>query len=343
METLGVIRRSQSPYASNVVIVRKKNGALRFCFDLHHLNQLTVPDCYSLPRIDLTLDVLSRSRWFSCLDLKSGYWQVPLAEEDKCKTAFTVGPLGFWKCERMPFGLTNAPATFQRLMENCMGDLYLIYCLLYLDDIIIFSRTYEEHILRLEAFFEKLKAAGLKLSPSKCHLFKKQIKYLGHIISEDGIAVDPDKISCVKDWPVLKTVSEVQRFVGFTSFYRRFVKNFAKIAHPLNLVTQAGVHYQIKTKTKVRYPPLEWGPEQQKAFDMLKQACCRTPVLGFADYTRPFTLHTDASIEGISAVPGTASSGKAGSCLPLVGSLQYRTLTNCMYWFPLPFQLPVMI
>ena len=140
------------------------------------------------------------------------------------------------------------------------------------------------------------------MSPSKCHLFKKQIKYLGHIISEDGIAVDPDKISCVKEWPVPKTVSEVQRFVGFTSFYRRFVKDFAKIACPLHLVTQGGVHYQTKTKTKVRYPPLEWGPEQQKAFDMLKQACCSTPVLGFADYAKPFTLHTDASIEGIGAV-----------------------------------------
>ena len=302
METLGVIRKSQSPYASNVVIVRKKNGALRFCLDLRHLNLLTIPDCYSLPRIDSTLDILTGSRWFSCLDLKSGYWQVPLAEEDKCKTAFTVGPLGFWECERMPFGLTNAPATFQRLMENCMGDLHLNYCLLYLDDIIIFSKTYEEHLLRLEAVFEKLKNAGLKLSPSKCQLFRKEIKYLGHIISEEGIAVDPDKISCVKDWPVPKTVTEVQRFIGFTSFYRRFVKDFAKIARPLHLVTQGGTHYQTKTKHKVRYPPLEWGTDQQKAFDRLKQACCSTPILGFADYTKTFILHTDASTEGLGAV-----------------------------------------
>ena len=302
METLGVIRKSQSPYASNVVIVRKKNGALRFCLDLRHLNRLTVPDCYSLPRIDSTLDVLAGSRWFSCLDLKSGYWQVPLAEEDKCKTAFTVGPLGFWECERMLFGLTNAPATFQRLMENCMGDLHLNYCLLYLDDIIIFNKTYEEHILHLEAVFEKLQKAGLKLSPSKCKLFQKEIKYLGHIISEKGVAVDPSKISCVKDWPVPTTVSEVQRFIGFTSFYRRFVKDFAKIARPLHLVTQGGIHYQTKTKSRVRYPPLEWGTDQQQAFDKLKQACCDTPILGFADYSKPFLLHTDASTEGIGAV-----------------------------------------
>ena len=149
----------------------------------------------------------------------------------------------------MPFGLTNAPATFQRLMENCMGDLHLNYCLLYLDDIIIFSKTYEEHILRLEAVFEKLQKAGLKLSPSKCKLFQKEIKYLGHIISEKGVAVDPSKMSCVKDWPVPTTVSEVQRFIGFTSFYRRFVKDFAKIARPLHLVTQGGIHYQTKTKS----------------------------------------------------------------------------------------------
>ena len=218
METLGVIRKSQSPYASNVVIVRKKNCALRFCLYLCHLNRLTVPDCYSLPCIDSTLDVLTGSKWFSCLDVKSGYWQVPLAAEDKCKTAFTVRPLCFWERERMPFGLTNAQDTFQQLMENCMGDLHLNYCLLYLDDIIIFSKTYEEHLLHLEAVFEKLEKAGLKLSPSKCKLFQTRIKYLGHIISEKGAAVDPDKISCVKDWPTPTTVSEVQRFIGFTSF-----------------------------------------------------------------------------------------------------------------------------
>ena len=173
MQELGVIRESESPYASNVVVVRKKNGTLRFCLDLRHLNSLTVQDSYRLPSIDRTINTLAGSRWFSVLDLKSGYWQVPLAEEDKAKTAFTVGPLGFWECERMPFGLTNAPATFQRLMETSMGDLYLKYCLLYLDDIVIFSKTYEDHIQRLEAVFQKLHQAGLKLSPSKCRFFSE--------------------------------------------------------------------------------------------------------------------------------------------------------------------------
>ena len=174
-----------------------------------------------MPRLFLTITVFHGLilLWmpclerFSALDLKSGYWQVPLAEEDKCKTAFTISPLGFWECERMPFGLTNAPATFQRLLEDCMGDLHLKFCLLYLDDVIIFSRTYEEHLERLTAIFEKLKEAGLKLSPSKCHFFQREIKYLGHLISSNGIAVDPGKISCVKDWPKPKSVTEVQRFL----------------------------------------------------------------------------------------------------------------------------------
>ena len=131
---------------------------------------------------------------------------------------------------------------------------------------------------------------------------QETIKYLGHIISEEGIAVDPEKISCVKNWPIPKSVTEVQKFIGFTSFYRRFVKDFAKIARPLHLVTQGGTHYQTRTKTKVRYPPLEWGTDQQKAFDRLKEACCSTPIFGFADYTKTFILHTDASTEGIGAV-----------------------------------------
>ena len=151
------------------MLVRKKNGTLRFCLDLCHLNSLTIRDSYSLPSIDRTIDTLAGSSWFSVLDLKSGYWQVPPAEEDKAKTAFAVGPLGFWECRRMPFGLTNAPATFQRLMETSMGDLYLKYCLLYLDDIVI-----ENHIQKLEAVFEKLHQASLKLSPSKCHFFRRR-------------------------------------------------------------------------------------------------------------------------------------------------------------------------
>jgi hypothetical protein len=160
------------------------------------------------------------------LDLKSGYWQVEIAEEDRQKTAFSVGALGFFECNRMAFGLTNAPATFQRLMESCMGDLYLTYCLLYMDNIIVYSRTYEEHLQCLKAVFQRLHEEGLKLKPSKCRLFQKEIKYLGHIVSEDGVHTDPGKIQAVKAWPVPKTVKQVQSFLGFVGYYRRFVPNF---------------------------------------------------------------------------------------------------------------------
>ena len=171
-------------------------------------------------------------------DLKSGYWQVELEEEAKPLTAFTVGPLGFGECECMPFGLTNAPATFQRLMESCLGELHLNWCIIYLDDIIVFSRTPEEHIHRLRAVFEKLKATGLKLKPSKCDFFKKEIKYLRHVVSEQGVSTDPDKIKAVTEWPQPTTVTEVRSFLGFVSYYGRFIPNFSKVAKSLNQLLQ---------------------------------------------------------------------------------------------------------
>ena len=167
MLDIGTIRRSNSPWASPVVLVRKKDVSLRFCIDLRKLNARTVKDAYSLPCIEDTLDSLNGACIFTSLDLKSRYWQVELDEESIPLTTFTVGPLGFYECIRMPFGLTNAPATFQRLMESCLGELHLDWCIIYLDDIIIFSKNPDDHITRLEGVFEKLAKAGLKLKPSK--------------------------------------------------------------------------------------------------------------------------------------------------------------------------------
>ena len=160
------IRESESPYSSNVVLVRKKDGTLRFCIDFRKLNSRTIRDCYNLPRIVETIDTLVGAKYFTKLDLRSGYWQVEMEESDKAKTAFSVGNLGFYECNRMAFGLTNAPATFQRLMERCMGELNLKECLIFLDDILVFSQTFEEHLERLEAVFSRLKEHGLKLKPS---------------------------------------------------------------------------------------------------------------------------------------------------------------------------------
>lgn len=279
MLELGVIKRSESPYASNIVLVKKKDGTLRFCIDLRLLNNLTVRDAYALPRIDDTLDALQGAQWFSTLDLKSLYWQVEIAEEDQHKTAFTVGPLGFFECQRMPFGLTNVPATFQRLMESCMGDLYLNYCLLYLDDIVIYSKTYEEHLVRLEAVFKRLRENGLKLKPSKCKLYQRSIRYLGHIISQDGVLTDPEKIRVVQEWPVPKNATEVQSFLGFVGFYRRFIKQFSKVARPLHeVVQQSGQCHKKKGRQKTQSVPFSWGDSQQQAFEDLVKLCTSTQV-----------------------------------------------------------------
>ena len=194
-------------------------GKLRFCIDLRKLNTRTIKDAHSLPQIEETLDCLNGAEWFTSLELKSGYWQVEMEEESKALTAFTIRPLGFYECERMPFGLTNAPATFQRLMQSCLGNLHLQYCIIYLDDIIVFSKTLEEHLMRLQAVFEKLKKAELKLKPSKCQFLKQELTYLGHIISKNGIQTDSKKIEAIRKWPMPTNITEVQSFLGFTNYY----------------------------------------------------------------------------------------------------------------------------
>ena len=233
MLDIGAIRCFNSLWASPVVLVRKKDGSLRFCIDLRKLNVRTVKDAYSIPCIDDALDNLNGACIFTSLNLKSGYWQVELDEESIPLTSFTVGPLGFYECIQMP----NAPATFQRLMESCLGDLHLNWCIIYLDDIIIFSKYPDDHIKKLEGVFEKLAQAGLKLKPSKCEFFKARLKYLGHIVSLEGIATDPAKIETIQNWPVPKMVTDVHSFTGFTNYYRKFIKGYAKIACPLHELT----------------------------------------------------------------------------------------------------------
>lgn len=196
-----IIRKSSSPFSSNVVIVRKKDNKLRMCIDYRQLNQRTKKDAYALPRIEKILNALSGNKYFSILDMKSGYHQVELLEEHKERTAFTVGPLGFYEFNRLPFGLSNSPATYQRLMESCLGDLHLNICFIFLDDLIIFTKSYDEHMNRLHLVFGKLRESGLKLSPKKCNFFMKRIKYVSHIVSEAGNEIDPDKVQKAIDWP----------------------------------------------------------------------------------------------------------------------------------------------
>ena len=299
MLDLGAIRPSNSPWASAIVLVRKKDGRLRFCIDLRKLNNRTVKDAYSLPRIESILDSLGGAQIFSTLDLKAGYWQVEMAEECKAYTAFTCGPLGFYECDTMPFGTTNAPATFQRLMHDCLGELNMNWCIVYLDDIIIFSDTKEEHLKRLEAVFQKLCAAGLKLKPSKCFFFKEEIEYLGHVVSGKGISTNPKKIEAVSKWPT--------PFLGFVGYYRRFIKNFSRITKPIREVI-TGLENQSKRTAKKTY--IEWTDAADTAFEHVKTMCVSTPILAYPNYQLPFTLHTDSSTDGLGSVLYQKQDGK---------------------------------
>ena len=271
------------------------------------MNNRTVKDAYSLPKIESILDSLIKAQIFSTLDLKAGYWQVEMAEECKAYTAFTCGPLGFYECDTMPFGATNAPATFQRLMHDCLGDLNMNWCIVYLDDIIIFSDTKEEHLKRLEAVFQKLHAAGLKLKPSKCFFFREEIEYLGHVVSGKGISTNPKKVEAVAKWPTPQTVYDVRSFLGFVGYYRRFIRNFSKIAKPIREVI-TGLENQSKRSAKKTF--VEWTEAADSAFEHLKKSCTSTPILAYPDYKLPFVLHTDSSSEGLGAVLYQKKNGK---------------------------------
>ena len=295
MLEIGAIQKSNSPLASAVVLVRKKDGYLRFCIDLRRLNARTVKDAYSLPRIEDSLDSLNSSCIFTSIDLKAGYWQVEMDPKSIPLTAFTVGHLGFYECVKMPFRLTNAPAMFQRLMEICLGDLHLNWCIIYLDDVVIFSRTPEEHLNQLDAVFTKIGEAGLKLKPSKCEFFKQRIAYLGHIVSDKGIETDPKKIEAIVNWPVPKTVHDVRSFLGFTNYYRKFIYKYAQKAKPLNKLISG-------ENVKKKHSKVDWTDECQTAFELLKETCTNAPLLAYANYKKPFRLNMDASEKGLGAV-----------------------------------------
>lgn len=291
-----LIQPSNSPWSSPIVLVKKKDGSMRFCIDYRRLNEVTLKDAYPLPRIDDSLDSLSGAQWFSTLDLASGYWQVELDPEDQAKTAF-VTRSGLYEFKVLPFGLCNAPPLFERLMEQVLMGLQWESCLIYLDDIIVFGNSFEQEMSRLRVVFTRLKTAGLKLKPSKCHLFQKEVLYLGHKVSEKGIWTDPGKIEAVKTWPVPRNVRDVRSWLGLCSYYRRFIQKFAEVARPLHRLTEKGRTFS-------------WDEPCEKAFQTLKERLITAPILAYPRPGDPFILDTDASDQAIGSVLSQKQDGQ---------------------------------
>ena len=288
----GVIRPSNSPWCNTVVLVRNKDGSLCFCIDFRRLNSLTVKDSHPLPRI---CETLAGAAHCTTIDMNSGFWQVLMDDESKQYTAFTLGSMGLYECASMPFGLCNAPPTYQRLMLNCLGELNLTYCLIYLDDVIIFSRTEEEHLERMHVVFNRFQKHGLKLKPSKCEVFKTEINYLAHHMSKRGVLPSKKNLEAIAQCPPPDTYTKVKSFVGLVGHYRCFIKGFANIAAPLYNLTSG------KNKDK-KSEHLDLPQEAHEAFDHLKAACLQAPILAFPNFGKPSLFETDASSKGLGAV-----------------------------------------
>ncbi|GFS56381.1 retrovirus-related Pol polyprotein from transposon 17.6 [Trichonephila clavipes] len=222
------------------------------------------------------------------MDLRSGYWQIEIDETDREKTAF-ITPEGLYEFKVMPFGLCNAPATFERMMDNLLRHFKWTMCLCYLDDIIVFSETFEDHLIRLRLVLKCLQEAGLKLNSMKCLFAAQEVKILGHLVSSNGVRPDPDKIKAVRNFPTPKNIHDIRSFLGFCSYFRRFIKGFCYLAEPLQSLLKSGVEFY-------------WGPEEVEAFHSLKKALTSDPVLGMYDERASTEIHTDASGYGIGAV-----------------------------------------
>lgn len=288
-----VVEPCESPWSSPVLLTPKKNGELRFCLDSRKLNALTKKDAYSLPYITEILDNLRDAKYLSSIDLSKSFWQILIREEDRCKTAFYIPTRGTYQFKSMPFGLTNAPATQQRLVDYLFyGPEFENKVFVYVDDIIIISGTFEQHISLLTKVLEKLKIANLTINLEKSHFFRKQLKYLGYIIDINGLQADPEKVEAIVKYPTPTNRKEVRRFIGTASWYRRFIPNFSELASPLNKLTSQGKSA----------PAFSWSQDANEAFQKLKNHLASAPILACPDYTKPFEVHTDASDHGIGAV-----------------------------------------
>ena len=296
LEEQGIIRASTSPWASPIVLVRKKSGKIRPCVDYRRLNAVTIKDAFPLPRITDCLDAVADATMFSCFDVTSGYHQIPVKESDVPKTAFCT-KYGLYEYTSMPMGLTNSPTTFQRLMELALRGLQWHTCLIYLDDIVVFGKTFDEHLQRVEEVLDRIKAAGLKLKPEKCQLFQREVDFLGHLVSADGIKPNPHNIAKIKQWPKPSNVTEVRRILGMGNYYRRFVKDYAKLVSPLTHLTKKGVNFA-------------WTPTCEEAFETLKQTLIGSNIMAYPCETGQYILDTDASDSQIAGILSQIQDGQ---------------------------------
>lgn len=288
MLSQGLIQPSSSPFSSPVLLVRKKDGSFRFCVDFCQLNAVTKKSKFPVPVIDQLMDELSQASWFSKLDLRAGFHQILLEQGEEFKTAFQTH-LGQYEFKVMAFGLTGAPGTFQGAMNSTLAGGLRKFVIVFFDDILIYSKTLEDHVSHLHQVLEWLEADCWKLKQSKCTFAQRSIAYLGHVVSESGVATDPAKVQAIMDWPQPCSLKDLRGFLGLAGYYRKFIKNFALLAKPLS---------DLWRKDAV----FVWSSVQADAFSLLKQALCSAPVLALLDFSQPFHIETDACVVGVGAV-----------------------------------------
>ena len=296
MKTKGVIQPSGSPWTSHIVLVRKKDDSLHFCIDYRSLNSVTKQDKFPIPQIDDLLDQLDQAQFFTTLNLAAGYWQIKVDDASREKIAFSTHR-GLIEFRVMPFGLTNAPAVFQRLMQQVLCGLNPEgpgFVDVYIDDILVFFCTIEEHVVHLRQVLTRIRAANLKLKPLECHFLRRSIDYLGHVITPQVLQPNPKQVAAVQDFPAPENASQVRQFIGLTSYYRHFINKFADTAAPLHGLTCKNAEFQ-------------WTQVCQSAFEALKEMLVNAPVLVYPSFDRPFVLETDASVRGLGAVLSPSS------------------------------------
>jgi hypothetical protein len=288
MHHRGIIRRSSSPWASAILLHDKKDGRVRFCVDYRKLNSLTIKDSYPLPRINDVLAKLGGASYYTVMDLSTAFWSIPVKEEDREKTAFTT-KYGLWEWCSMPFGLTNAPATQQRFMEAVLSGLLWEFCMVYIDDIVIWSDTPEQHVERIAAVFQKLREGEVYLSPSKCFFAQSEFEILGHVCTKEGVSPNPKKVEAISNFPAPENRKELRRFLGLATWVSRFIRNFSRKTKGLRgLLFEDGAYI--------------WKGDHQRDFDSLRNKLTSKPVLAYPDFNAPFHIHVDSSKVGLGAI-----------------------------------------